>query len=1318
MCTRLVPAAVSAVCVAGLLGPAQAVSPSSVGDAPAGGTVDTASPGTSGTPEPEARVTLITGDVIGYYHADGRPMAKVISTAPRPDGHPVTFFTMGRGDEVTVIPSDAQPLVRAGQLDRRLFDVAYLAENGYSGAEGDIPVIVRYASSTPRSRLAPEADALPATSAPRALASVDGAAVNVAKDRAQAFWNRVAAPVRDGRTRLGSGLSKIWLDGRVRASLDESVSQIRAPEAWAAGFDGAGVDVAVLDTGVDLDHPDFAGRIAASKVFTGEESVQDGYGHGTHVASIVAGSGAASDGKHKGVAPGADLLVGKVLSDAGSGSDSQVIAGMQWAAESGARLVNMSLGGPDDGADDPVDAALDDLSARYKTLFVVAAGNSGPRASTVSSPGSAEAALTVAAVDKSDAPASFSSRGPRTGTYALKPDIAAPGVDITAARAAGTDIGPRVGDTYTRMSGTSMATPHVAGAAAILAEQHPDWSGERLKAALVSTAKDVGHGAYELGSGRVDVARAVSQGVYATGNVDFRQIPADGGPITKQLGYVNDTDEDVTLTLKAQVSAHGGSIPPDGTLTVPDSVTVPARGSTTVPVRFDRTAGAGEGRYEGRVEATDATGSVEAGVAVGATISAKPVSVDLSIIPPEGAREVRVGAVAYMRVDNRDDLGFAAYGQQALDTTTQLPAAGPWSVHASVGWVDENGQWNTGLATVSQFSATDRTSLTIDMGEAKEVTTSTPKPAEPVIVGSGYLQIRQDNLGYALPLAMASYPNQHLWVSQVDKPALGTFSGFTSALLGSPLVSMTIGTEGSAVHPWYQAYSGSGYRTDGTPRMLDGERTYPVVAAGHGLAADFEGVDADGRIVLLDLSDICQADGCTGNALDRVQRAEAAGAAAVLGYGSPGAEFLGLERRKSWALYPIPTLGLSAKEGARLSRLAQHDTVRLHVDAHDTARYVYPLAFDSQGTPPWHNNVAEDELAQVDDRIYSEHESTASLSWSPLYSSGMSTSFSDVLHLPTRSTLTEYIGPVSADTGWQRDLVDLHNFGPGLVPMMTSQNLFDRPGRRTQKWMAAPLAPGAPVYTSAELSNGPAVTACNAQCRSGDLLVPYSALVGADPTAYISNRLSFDDSPVKVDYHLYRDGSEIPFETRLLTYAWLRIPFPTFRLGPDSADYRMTMSTPPPWDSLTHPQRVDTAWTFKSAEPTSGHAYDGCYAGTLSFGAGPCAPLRLLDLRYDASVDLDNTVPAGRSRTLTITGYHPVDNTSPARLDTLSLEVSFDGGEHWSTEPVRRVGPAGFAARIVPPSDSTGGSVSYRVKAADTEGHTIEQTVLRGYDIR
>ncbi|MET7683250.1 S8 family serine peptidase [Streptomyces sp. NPDC005423] len=157
----------------------------------------------------------------------------------------------------------------------------------------------------------------------------------------------------------------MWLDGRAEATLSDAVAQIGAPEVWEGGHTGEGVDVAVLDTGYDPDHPDLKDAVKDSDSFVPGEEVTDRNGHGTHVASTIAGSGAASDGKEKGVAPGVDLHGGMVLSDEGYGYDSWILQGMEWAARDvHARVISRSLGSGENADDRTVLAqAGDELSA-------------------------------------------------------------------------------------------------------------------------------------------------------------------------------------------------------------------------------------------------------------------------------------------------------------------------------------------------------------------------------------------------------------------------------------------------------------------------------------------------------------------------------------------------------------------------------------------------------------------------------------------------------------------------------------------------------------------------------------------------------------------------------------------------------------------------------------------------------------------------------------------------------------------------------------------------------------------------------------------
>lgn len=565
-------------------------------------------------------VTLVTGDrvlVDGTGQVSGVERAKGRQAMP--------FSVRVVAGHTRVVPGDAELLLAQGRLDPRLFDVTQLVEDGYDDkGRSDLPLIVTF-----RGKKAPSTSPFTEAGARmgRQLPVVNGRAMRSAKKHGSEFWKAVTHNSTDGTAQFtaATGVERLWLDGRRRASLDRSVPQIGAPTAWAAGFDGTGTKVAVLDTGIDTGHPDFADKVVAEQDFSGTGSTGDKFGHGTHVASTVAGSGAKSGGKYKGVAPGARLLNAKVLDDDGGGNDSGIIAGMEWAVAQGADVVNLSLGGTDLPGVDPLEEAVNRLSAESDALFVIAAGNEGDGERTVGSPGSAAAALTVGAVDKSDALAGFSSRGPRVGDSGVKPDLTAPGVDITAAAASGSrleDWYPSDVPGYLTIEGTSMATPHVAGAAAILAQQHPDWGGERLKAVLTGSTKPGAYSSFQQGTGRVDVVRAMDESVVTEqGPVDFgvQQWPHDDDKAeTKQLTYRNLGTEPVTLDLSVDAYGVDGKPAAEGMFSVsPQRITVPAGGEASADVTADTRAGGTDGSFGGSVQATSADGKVRVRSAVG-----------------------------------------------------------------------------------------------------------------------------------------------------------------------------------------------------------------------------------------------------------------------------------------------------------------------------------------------------------------------------------------------------------------------------------------------------------------------------------------------------------------------------------------------------------------------------------------------------------------------------------------------------------------------------------------------------------------------------
>jgi len=341
-------------------------------------------------------------------------------------------------------------------------------------------------------------------------------------------------------------------DVKVSAFLNESVPLIKPPLEWASleqkegrGINGTGISIAIVDTGIDASHPDFYFENGTSKIrfsvsFVPGEDANDYFGHGTHVAGIAAGTGKASGYEFVGVAPGASLYNVKVLNSEGMGYTSWVIAGIEYAVTHAASVINLSLGSNvnNDGTD-PLSLACNWAVERGVTV-VVAAGNAGPNEYTVGSPACARNVITVGASTKQDEVAVFSSRGP-TADFRIKPDVAAPGVDIVAPASVGSWIWTNllkyepskiVGNYYFSLSGTSMATPHVAGVAALLKELHPTWSPKWIKAAMMNSAQDLNQTSSDQGSGRVNaylaatipvlaVASSVSFGLVHSGDYRF-----------------------------------------------------------------------------------------------------------------------------------------------------------------------------------------------------------------------------------------------------------------------------------------------------------------------------------------------------------------------------------------------------------------------------------------------------------------------------------------------------------------------------------------------------------------------------------------------------------------------------------------------------------------------------------------------------------------------------------------------------------------------------------------------------------------------------
>ncbi|WP_405091106.1 S8 family serine peptidase [Micromonospora sp. NBC_01392] len=684
----------------------------------------TGTPAPTGSSTRPATVTLITGDQVTVA-AGGRAAVR-----PGAGRAKLQFVVRRERTGLSVVPQDALALIRSGRLDRRLFDVTGLIAAGYDDAHRDtVPLLVSYRPGVARRAAAP----LAGTRVIRDLPAIGGAALAATKADTGSLWRAVAADRSGARLDAAGGVDRIWLDGRRRLTLDHSVPQIGAPAAWAAGYTGKGVKVAVLDTGVDLTHPDLAGKVAESRNFSEEADPDDIVGHGTHVASIIAGSAAASGGKYRGVAPDATLLSGKVCEQYGC-TESAILAGMQWAAaEQHATVINMSLGGFDTPEVDPLEQAVETLTAQTGSLFVVAAGNDGADGS-VGSPSTADAALSVGAVDRNDDLADFSSRGPRVGDGAIKPDITAPGVDIVAARAAHGQIGDPVGDRYVSLSGTSMATPHVAGAVALIAQQHPGWNAGRYKATLMASARPhPEQTAFQQGAGRVDVAHAITEQVTSEpSSVSFGVAVwphADDKPISRTVTYRNGGTTPLTLELSAGFTGPGGRSAPAGMLTLSASrLTVPAGGTAQVTVVVDTRLGGADGYWTGRLTARS-----------GDTVAVTPLAVNREVESYDLTltHRNRAGSLTgdfYTTLIGLDDGATRDVFDADGEATIRVPK-GRYGVQSLLFVADEERWTEISMLTQPELVVTGNQRLTLDARRAKPVRTTVPqRGAAPLLI--------------------------------------------------------------------------------------------------------------------------------------------------------------------------------------------------------------------------------------------------------------------------------------------------------------------------------------------------------------------------------------------------------------------------------------------------------------------------------------------------------------------------------------------------------------------------------------------------------
>ncbi|HEY0331444.1 MAG TPA: S8 family serine peptidase [Rhodopseudomonas sp.] len=422
---------------------------------------------------------------------------------PQPTGR--TLVLLHRGTEILKAQSQIKNAIGVAAFDAREFATSTTAmSEALSG--GSAVILPRFSVA-----VLPEVSSAAARTQLNALA----AAGEVRQVRPEFFLFAVSERaqryhqwVRDGLVLLAEEaasvvvasaesptLSLVATSPAPFADTDQYTWGLQAIGADKSTYTGRGIRVAVLDTGLDLEHPDFKGRAIVSRSFVGGDAT-DVHGHGTHTAGTVAGPAKSAIGRRYGVAPDVELYVGKVLSDNGSGREGDILNGMNWAIESKCVAISMSLGRAVQPGEkpDPLYEEVGAAALAEGSLIIAAAGNESARdfgyIAPVGAPANSQTVLSVAAVDPKMGVAPFScgSINPDGGHV----DIAAPGVAVYSAA-------PRP-QLSRILQGTSMACPHVAGLAALFAQSDPSLRGQKLWDALVHTARSLGNES-DLGAG-------------------------------------------------------------------------------------------------------------------------------------------------------------------------------------------------------------------------------------------------------------------------------------------------------------------------------------------------------------------------------------------------------------------------------------------------------------------------------------------------------------------------------------------------------------------------------------------------------------------------------------------------------------------------------------------------------------------------------------------------------------------------------------------------------------------------------------------------
>jgi hypothetical protein len=781
------------------------------------------------------------------------------------------------------------------------------------------------------------------------------------------------------------------------------------------------------------------------------------------------------------------------------------------------------------------------------------------------------------------------------------------------------------------------------GAAALLLVKHPQWTGQQLKDALVSTSKATpGYDAYQAGNGRVDVAAAVNATVFATGTLSFG-IPAQGpatGTLTKPVGYTNTGTEPVTLNL----AVSAGSAPA-GLFTLPGSVTVPAQGTATVTVAVDPAKAASGAHYTGQIAATGATGQVLArtAIAVGTVVPYHHLTLvlkDHAGNPMSGTVELVQQGVLYANFIN-------------IDETGRLNMVLPETVYSAMMFANvpgSHGPDSLGLALLGNpdINLTKDTTVTLDASTITRVQAVTPQASSDTYTRLEYFR--------SLPgVSWRSFIEggvffDSFWAQPTSATVEhGDFYFAARWRKEQPVLDVSSAT----------THFDDVVRQLGTTQLPQGRQKLSAVYAGVGTASDYAGIDARGKVAVvqhnLDVPDATQA-----------AAAAAAGVKLLLVVNDH------VYRQQRWYTRdftrptPIEVALISEDEGAQLISQIQHGPVTLTVTSQLVSEFVYDLMEADHNTIP--GNLVQQEnsgnLARI--RVGFDEPDPASpggefrFDW-PSYSDW---GIGGLSFRPLAAQRTDWVstgGPYqwgqeayNADTVYEID--NRQTYRPGSV---TSEQFFtpiERPHLNNN--YKPPTRTGDSIRVDIPGWGG------------GDHVG--EALDGATQTTAVYQGATLLGQSNGTFTTVSAPGSgPLPYQVVVQT---AQDP----AAGPLSASTR-------------------TEWDFRSQAPA----------------ADTTAVLPLLQLEYAIDTGTDGT--AHRNSVLTLSAVHLPGATGTGTVGAVGLDVSYDDGAHWQNASPAQDRNGTWTVRLDAPAGSS--FVSIRATARDSAGNSVDQTVIRAFGV-